>query len=99
GKAWSMSAAETVVAGSFARFIENVRATLKAREIEETLDVYFYRPLGYLVARIGYALGISPNMVTVCGMVLGLVGSHFFLHPIVSLNMWGMTLLVIAETF
>jgi hypothetical protein len=41
-----MGTAESVVASGFARFLENVRATLKAREIEETLDVYFYRPVG-----------------------------------------------------
>jgi phosphatidylglycerophosphate synthase len=94
-----MNAAESAVSASFARFLENVRATLKAREIEETLDVYFYRPLGYVVARIGYALGVSPNSVTIAGMLLGLVGSHCFLSPLVSVNMWGMALLVTAETF
>jgi phosphatidylglycerophosphate synthase len=94
-----MGTVESAASVAVARFLENVRATLKAREVEETLDVYFYRPLGYVVARIGYALGISPNSVTIGGMLLGLVGSHFFLHPSLSLNMWGMALLIVAETF
>jgi phosphatidylglycerophosphate synthase len=94
-----MSAAESVLSATFARFLENVRATLKAREVEETLDVYFYRPMGYVVARIAYALGVSPNAVTVSGMLLGLVGSHMFLPAVLSVNMGGMALLIVAETF
>jgi phosphatidylglycerophosphate synthase len=94
-----MGAAESVVTSGFARFLENVRATLKAPEIEETLDVYFYRPVGYVIARMGYAIGVSPNTVTASGVLLGLLGSHYFMHTSLAANMWGMMLLVVAESF
>lgn len=93
-----MSTAEAVHS-SFARFLENLRASLKAREVEETLDVYFYRPLGYVIARIGLELGITPNAVTILGMLLGVMGSHFFMYSSLRLNMWGMVLLVVSEAF
>lgn len=94
-----MNVADSVAHGGFARFLENLRASLKAREVEETLDVYFYRPLGYLIARIGLELGVTPNFVTISGMLLGVLGSHFFMYRSLSLNMWGMALLIVSETF
>ncbi|MEP6809558.1 MAG: CDP-alcohol phosphatidyltransferase family protein [Chthoniobacterales bacterium] len=46
----------------------------QAREIEELADVYFFRPLGILVARPAAALGISPTQVTLASMLVGAVG-------------------------
>jgi phosphatidylglycerophosphate synthase len=46
----------------------------KAYEIEELADVYFFRPLGLLVARAARRAGLTPTQVTIgCGAV-GIVG-------------------------
>jgi len=46
----------------------------RAREIEELADVYFFRPLGILVARPAAALGFTPSQVTVASMFVGVAG-------------------------
>ncbi len=46
----------------------------QAREIEELADVYFFRPLGILIARPAAALGLTPIQVTLFSLLLGLAG-------------------------
>jgi hypothetical protein len=75
-----------------------LRSSQKARDVEETLDVYFYRPLGYVVAKVAFFLGLTPNFVTVSGMVFGVLGAHLFVYPSLGWNVWGLVLLVVAET-
>jgi hypothetical protein len=65
-----MSGTETAALG--AAGASGVGATYKALDVEETLDVWFYRPLGYLLARAAHRAGLTPNSVTLLGMVLGI---------------------------
>ena len=46
----------------------------KAYEIEELADVYFFRPLGMVVARAARALRLTPTFITVIGAVVGVAG-------------------------
>jgi hypothetical protein len=46
----------------------------KAFEIEELADVYFFRPLGLIIARGGRALGMTPTHLTVVGTMIGVTG-------------------------
>jgi hypothetical protein len=46
----------------------------KSAEIEELSDVYFFRPLGFLVARAGQAVGATPIGLTLIGAIIGVVG-------------------------
>lgn len=46
----------------------------QAREIEELADVFFFRPLGILVARPAAALGLTPTQVTIASMFVGVLG-------------------------
>jgi phosphatidylglycerophosphate synthase len=46
----------------------------KAYEIEELADVYFFRPVGALVAYASRPVGISPNALTVLGGIVGAIG-------------------------
>jgi phosphatidylglycerophosphate synthase len=46
----------------------------KAREIEEFVDVYFFRRVGIVFARAARALGISPTGVTMAALVVGAAG-------------------------
>ena len=46
----------------------------KAYEIEELADVYFFRPLGAIIARGGRALGLTPIQLTIAGTVVGVAG-------------------------
>ena len=44
----------------------------KAVEIEELADVYFFRPLGALIARGARAVGITPSGLTIGGALIGM---------------------------
>ena len=44
---------------------------LKSAEIEELADLYFFRPLGALIARIARAIGITPTGLTLVGALIG----------------------------
>lgn len=46
----------------------------KAYEIEELVDIYFFRRLGIVVAHAARMLGISPNGVSIISGVVGAVG-------------------------
>ena len=46
----------------------------KAYEIEELADVYFFRPLGAVVAYASRSVGMSPNGLTVLGGIVGAAG-------------------------
>src|SRR4051812_5864026 len=46
----------------------------KSVEIEELSDVYFFRPLGWIVARAAKALGMGPIQLTIVGALVGIAG-------------------------
>lgn len=79
--------------------IPSVGATYKAREVEETFDVWFYRPVGYQIARAAWRLGLTPNAVTAMGGLLGILAGHLFLYRGWVPAGWGITLLVTSEAF
>lgn len=74
-----------------------IESTYKAREVEETLDIYFYRPFGYVLALVSHRFGLSPNAVTVLGMFIGVIGGHLFYYNDLTLNIIGILLLVFVE--
>jgi phosphatidylglycerophosphate synthase len=45
-----------------------------AVDIEEPLDVHFYRPMGAAAAQIARRCGMTPNQVTVLGGLVGMAG-------------------------
>ena len=53
----------------------------KAREIEELVDVYFYRRVGIVFAHIGNALGMSPTAITWVALVAGAAGGFALASP------------------
>jgi hypothetical protein len=50
-------------------------ASLKPREVEETIDVYVHRPLAYLLTRAIYRLPISPDVVTGLSILAGIASA------------------------
>ncbi len=78
--------------------MSQIESTYKARDVEETIDIYFYRPLGYYVAKACKALGITPNAVTIVSIFIGVYGGHLFYYRDVTMNAIGILLWVIADT-
>lgn len=78
--------------------MSQIEATYKARDVEETIDIYFYRPLGYVIARACQALGITPNVVTIVSIFFGVYGGHLLYYRDFVTNIWGIVLWIIADT-
>ena len=53
---------------------ESGGASFKAYEIEELADVYFFRPLGMILARTARLLRLTPTAVTLVGAAVGMTG-------------------------
>jgi len=52
--------------------------SVKSPDTEEKLDLYFYRPIGFLIAKVAKALKITPDQLTVTGAILGIAAAPFF---------------------
>lgn len=78
--------------------MSQIASTYKARDVEETIDVYFYRPLGYWIARGCQALGITPNAVTIVSIFIGVAAGRLFYYRDTTANIWAIVLWVAADT-
>ncbi len=74
-------------------------ATLKTLDVEETIDLYFFRPLGYFFARVFQKLGVTPNTVTFASIVIGVLAGHLFYYQNLAINVVGIVLFLLADIF
>jgi phosphatidylglycerophosphate synthase len=65
----------------------------KAYEIEELADVYFFRPLGFIVARFAAAIRLTPTQLTIFGALVGIAGGAMLYD--VRLGFYAFALLII----
>jgi hypothetical protein len=72
-------------------------ATYKVREFEGVLDLYFYRRVGYWMARFFAWLKMTPSGVTLVGGVFGILAGHLYYYSSLRLNLIGMALHVLAN--
>jgi hypothetical protein len=77
----------------------SMASTLKSMDTEEFIDIHFYRPIGYHWALLFDRLGISPNTVTVAGIIIGIAAGICFYFTNLSVNILGMFLLVWANSY
>ncbi len=75
-----------------------IESTLKSRDTEETLDLYFYRPCGYVAALGAQWIGLTPNMLTALGALIGIAAGHLLFYNNLTINLVGIGLLLFAET-
>ncbi|HEY6070818.1 MAG TPA: CDP-alcohol phosphatidyltransferase family protein [Chthoniobacterales bacterium] len=74
-----------------------LETTYKVREAEGLLDLYFYRRLGFQLAKFFAKLGMSPVGVTLLGGVFGIVAGHLYFYRNLTINIAGMALHVFAN--
>jgi phosphatidylglycerophosphate synthase len=72
--------------------------TLKSADTEETLDLWFYRPIGYAWALLFRRLHIRPNPVTIASIFIGTAAGLLFGYSDLKFNVLGMILLIIANS-
>lgn len=75
------------------------QASLKSIDTEEWFDLHFYRPIGYMWARLARRLGISPNAITIASIFLGMGAGVCFYFDNIWWNLLGVLLLVWADSF
>ncbi len=78
---------------------EQYKSTLKSMDTEETFDLMFYRPLGYLWAVAASKVGITPNAITIASIFLGIGAGVMIYFDNFWYNLIGIFLLVWANTF
>lgn len=74
-------------------------ASLKSLDTEEHIDLAFYRPIGYMWARAARRLGVTPNVITVAAIFIGLGAAVAFYFNSLPVNLVGILLLIWANSF
>lgn len=73
------------------------QSTLKHPDVEETIDLLFYRPVGFRLALIGRRLGWTPNAITIVSIFLGIGCGVLCYFDDWRINLLGIVLLVLAD--
>lgn len=68
-------------------------------DTEETIDLMFYRPIGFMWAVLCAKLGIKPNAITIASIFLGIGAGVMFYFTEWWMNAIGMLLLIWANSF
>lgn len=76
-----------------------LESTLKSTDTEETIDIYFYRPIGYRWALLFQRMGVSPNAVTIASIFLGIGAGICFYFDNIWVSILGIFLLVWANSY
>ena len=79
--------------------ISTLESTYKARDVEGLLDLFFYRKVGFQLARLCAWLNLTPVTVTVIGGICGIYAGHLYFYRDLRTNIIGMVLHVIANLF
>lgn len=76
---------------------DQFKASLKHPDVEETIDLWFYRPMGFRLALLGKRMRWTPNQITIASIFLG-IGCGVLCYPQDWwLNLLGMVFLVVAD--
>lgn len=75
------------------------RSSLKSMDTEEGIDLVFYRRIGYMWAVLARRLGITPNTITIASIFLGIAAGVCMYYNIYLVNLVGIGLLVLANSF
>jgi len=80
--------------------LSNLRAefikSIKDIDTEEKLDLYFYRPLGFLIAKIFSFTPATPTALTLIGMSMGVSSGFFFYQNHSTANLLIASLLLVG---
>lgn len=75
------------------------RESLKSSDTEEHVDLAFYRPIGFAWACLFRKLGVSPNVVTIASIFIGVAAGICFYPVSLPINILGIILLIWANSY
>jgi len=73
------------------------KASLKLIEVEELLDLIFYRPLAFLFVKLVYKTNLTPNQITTVALIVGMVGGIFYFFNTYAAITIGALLLILYD--
>ena len=77
---------------------KEIEASLKSIETENYIDRVFYRPIGYKIAKLLVGTGITPNMVTIISIFVGVAAGIFWYFPYtITFALLGILSLILAN--
>ena len=76
-----------------------IDATYKSRELEGIVDLFFYRRIGFGLAKFFARLNFTPTAVTLIGGMFGIVAGHLYFYQTIAINLTGMLFHVVANIF
>lgn len=78
-------------------FRDILRSSMKSKDTEEWLDVWFTRPIGLVFALLWNKMGIHPNVITIVSIFFGVAAGWFFHYTDTLHNICGILMLMIAN--
>lgn len=74
--------------------------SIKSFDTEDKVDLYFFRPAGFVLAKLAALLDLTPTMITLFGMCLGIWSGFLFYQNDSNENLvWASFLFVLAGVF
>src|ERR1700759_2470658 len=73
--------------------------SLKMTEIEEFPDLFFYRPLAFILVKIIYRTSITPNQLTIIAIILGLISGCVYASGLDHACAFGALLFLLYNVF
>ena len=70
-------------------WLTEYKKSLKNLHAEEPLDVYFYRPLAFVIVKSLYSLPITPNQYSLLALFSGVASGYYFLKGDQLSLQWG----------
>jgi hypothetical protein len=74
-----------------------IEGTYKNRDVEGLLDIYFYRRVGFALARLFARVGLTPTGVTLLSLIAGLGAGHLYYYRDLRLNLFAMGLHILSN--
>jgi hypothetical protein len=54
------------------------KSSLKGYDVEELLDIFFYRPMSFVFVKLIYSTDITPNQISIVSMLFGILTGVMF---------------------
>jgi len=80
-------------------FYRQYLSSLKHPEAEEVLDIYFFRPLAFIIVRTLYNTPITPNMYSGLALISGIMSGFHFYQGNAYGNRWGALYFLLFAVF
>ena len=74
-------------------------SSLKSKDTEDFIDLYFYRPIGYAWALLFRKIGVTPNQVSILSIFIGIAAGVCFYFTNWTINLIGVFLLIAANIY